>query len=323
MKAALYDRHGTACAVLRIEEIEPPEPAAGEVRIRLHLSGVNPTDVKARSGANARPINGFQIPHHDGAGVIDAIGPGVRHDRMGQKVWVWMAAADQPWGTAAEFTVVSEDQAVPIPDGVSCALGATLGVPALTAYRCVFADGPVEGKTILVAGGAGAVGHFAIQLAKHGGARVITTVSNDRKAELAAAAGADLVVNYRDGRAAQQILAAAGPPDRVVEVALAANLELDLALARPGTVIAMYATEDEYPSLPLRPCMLANITLEFVYLYGISKPSLTRSAAGVNRALEAGALTEIPIHRFPLADVATAHEAAEAGIVGKVLVDMG
>jgi NADPH2:quinone reductase len=199
MRAALYDHHGPAREVLRVEDLERPEPGPGEVRVRVEVSGINPTDWKSRSGATPRPIDGFQIPHLDGAGVIDAVGDGVDPGRTGQRVWVWMASAGRRWGTAAEWTVVPERQAVPLPASASAELGASLGVPALTAHRCLFADGPVDGKTVLVAGGAGAVGHFAIELAKRAGARVIATVSGPHKAELAAKAGADLVVNYREG----------------------------------------------------------------------------------------------------------------------------
>ena len=185
MRAALYDRYGAGSEVLRVEEIERPEPGPGEVRVKIEYSGVNPTDWKSRSGATPRPIDGFQIPHHDGAGVIDAVGDGVDPGRIGQRVWTYMAAAGRKWGTAAQWTVVPARQAVPLPDGVSAELGASLGVPAMTAHRCLTADGPVDGKTVLVAGGAGAVGHFAIELAKFFGARVITTVSGPEKAELA------------------------------------------------------------------------------------------------------------------------------------------
>src|SRR5215469_5450584 len=205
MRAAIYDRLGASEDVLRIEDVERPEPGPGEVRIKVECSGVNPTDWKSRSGLTARPIDGFQIPHHDGAGVIDAVGAGVDPGRVGQRAWTWLAAAGRKWGTAAQWSVVPDRQAVTLPEGISPELGASLGVPAMTAHRCLFADGPVTGKTVLVAGGAGAVGHFAIELAKHAGARVVTTVSGPEKSELASKAGADLVVNYRDADAAGQI----------------------------------------------------------------------------------------------------------------------
>jgi NADPH:quinone reductase len=320
VKAALYRRTGPAAEVLRVEEIERPEPGPGEVLVRVRASGVNPTDYKARSGAVPRPIDGFQIPHQDGAGIIEAAGAGVNPGRAGERVWLWQAAAGQRWGTAAEWSVVPERQAVPLPDGASFDLGASLGVPAMTAHYCLLADGPVNGQTVLVAGGAGAVGHFAIELAKRAGARVITTVSNAEKAALAQKAGADLVVNYRAADALQQVRAFAPAVDRVIELALGANLTLDLAVARPGTTIVTYAAEPADPVLPVRACMTANVTIRFVLLYGLAAAALDRAAADITAALAAGDLTGLPVHKFPLADIVAAHEAAEAGAVGKVIV---
>jgi NADPH2:quinone reductase len=322
MRAALYRSAGPAREVLRVEEIERPEPGPGEVRVRVLVSGINPTDCKNRSGATGRAVDDFQIPHHDGAGVIDAVGPGVSPERAGQRVWLWFAAAGRRWGTAAEWSVVPEHQAVPLPDGVSLELGATLGVPALTAQRCLFADGPLDGRTVLVAGGAGAVGHFAIELAKRAGARVVATVSTPAKADLAVRAGADHVVNYLEPGAADDLRAITPRVDRVIEVALGANLDLDLAVAGPETVIAIYATEAQDPTLPLRACLVANATLRFVWLYGVPVPELVQASGDVAAALTAGALDELPVHRFPLRDVADAHEAVEAGVVGKVLLDV-
>ncbi len=323
MRAALYDRHGTAREVLRVEEIERPEPGPGEVRVRIEASGVNPTDWKSRGGGTPRPIDGFQIPHHDGAGVIDAVGEGVEASRNGQRVWLWLAAASRRWGTAAQWSVIPEGQAVPLPDGASAELGASLGVPAMTAHRCLFADGPIGGKNVLVAGGAGAVGHYAIELAKRAGARVVTTVSGPRKAELAAKAGADLVVNYKDADAADQIRSFADRIDRVIELALGANLRLDLAVTGPHAQIVSYAAEAADPVLPVRACMTANVTLRFVLLYGVPRAALDQAASDITAALAAGALTELPVTRFALDDIAAAHEAVEAGAVGKVLVIPG
>ncbi len=323
MRAALYDHYGPAREVLRVEEIERPEPGPGQVRVKVELSGINPTDWKSRNGATPRPIAGFQIPHHDGAGVIDAVGEGVEPGRAGQRVWVMLAAAGSPWGTAAQWCVVPAARALPLPDGASPELGAALGVPAVTAHRCLFADGPIEGRTVLVAGGAGAVGHFAIELAKQAGARVITTVSGPQKAELAAQAGADLVVNYKDADAAGQIRAFAGHVDRVVELALGANLELDLAVTAPMAQIVTYAAEPSDPALPVRACMNANVVLRFVLLYGVPAAAQAAAAADICAALAAGALTELPVTRFGLDDVAAAQEAVEAGTVGKVAVVPG
>jgi len=287
VKAARYDRTGPASEVLRVAEVERPEPGAGQVRVRVALSGINPTDVKSRGGLTPRPIEGFQIPHHDGAGVIEAVGAEVDPARIGERVWLWFAATGQPWGTAAEWTIVPAARAVPLPDGALFELGACLGVPAMTAHRCLFADGPVEDRAVLVAGGAGAVGHYAIELAKFAGARVVATVSNEQKAALARQAGADEVVNYRDADAIDQVRKFAEQVDRIVEVDLGANL-----------------------------------ALRFVLLYGVPQSALSRATQDITQALAAGALTELPLHRYPLDDIVAAHEAAESGVTGKVVLDI-
>ena len=322
MKAALYEATGPARDVLKVTEIERPEPGPGEVRVRIVVSGINPTDVKARSGAVPRPIDGFQIPDQDGAGVIDAVGPGVDPARVGQRVWLFLAAGRR-WGTAAEWTVVPERHAVQLPDNADMELGAMLGVPAITAHRCVFADGAVTGKTVLVAGGAGAVGHFSIDLAKRDGARVIATVSSPEKGELARAAGADLVLNYRQQNVAEKVRAYAGRADRVVEVALGANLDTDLAVSGPETVVVTYAASPPDPVLPVRACMSANVTLRFVLLYTVPETAVDQAVADITDALRAGALTPLPVHRFRLDDIAAAHEAVEKGVTGKVLIMIG
>jgi NADPH2:quinone reductase len=322
MKAALYEATGPARDVLKVTEIARPEPGPGEVRVRVAVSGINPTDVKARSGAVPRPIDGFQIPDQDGAGVIDAVGPGVDPARVGQRVWLFLAAG-RKWGTAAEWTVVPERHAVPLPDNADMELGAMLGVPAITAHRCVFADGAVTGKTVLVAGGAGAVGHFSIDLAKRDGARVIATVSSPEKGELARAAGADLVLNYRQQNVAEEVRAYAGRADRVVEVALGANLDTDLAVSGPETVVVTYAATPPDPVLPVRACMSANVTLRFVLLYTVPETAVDQAVADITDALRAGALTPLPVHRFRLDDIAAAHEAVEKGVTGKVLIMIG
>jgi NADPH2:quinone reductase len=322
MRAAVYASTGPARDVLAVQDVPCPEPGPGQVRVRIQVSGVNPTDWKSRAGATPRAIDEFQIPNHDGAGVIDAVGAGVDLARVGERVWVWLAADGQRWGTAAEWTVVASGHAVRLPDGASMELGASLGVPAMTAHRCLFADGPVDGKTVLVAGGAGAVGHFAIELAKWAGARVVSTVSSKEKGELAAAAGADLVVNYTDADAVEQVRAFAPRVDRIVEVALGPNLELDLAVSGPQTVAAVYAADGPDPVLPIRACMAANITLRFVLLYGLLAEALAQAATDITAALEEGALSELPGHHFPLEEIAGAHEAVESRAVGKVFIDL-
>jgi NADPH2:quinone reductase len=305
-----------------VEEIPTPDPGPGEVRVRLAVSGVNPTDWKSRSTGS---ISGaFQIPNQDGAGVIDAVGDGVDTERIGQRVWVYFAAWKRPWGTAAQWTVLPAAQAVPMPPGVSFELGASLGIPALTAHRCLFADGPIGGLSVLVAGGAGAVGHAAIELAHRAGARVVATVSNDEKAELARLAGADAAVNYQDADAAEQIRRAVdGGVDRIVEVALAGNLDLDLDVCAPNAAIASYATQaGGEVTVAVRRLMTPNIVLRFVLVYTTPAAALQAAIADVTGALRAGALTTLPLHRFSLDEAAAAHDAVEAGAVGKVLIDL-
>jgi NADPH2:quinone reductase len=322
MRAAIYDEIGASAEVMRVEDVPMPEPGPGQVRLRVALSGVNPTDWKSRSGLTSRGIDDFQVPHHDGVGVIDAVGDGVDQGRVGQRVWTWLAAAGNKWGTAAQWSVLPERRAVPLPDGISDELAACLGVPAMTAHRVLFADGPVTGKTVLVAGGAGAVGHFAIELAKHAGARVVTTVSGPEKAELAAKAGADLVVNYREPGAAEKIRAF-GAIDRIAEVDLAANLDLDLAVLSPNSQIITYASTAHDPVVSVRACMNANVALRFVLLYGVPADALDQGAVDIAAALRDGALSELPVHRYDLGDVVAAQDAVQAGAVGKVVVVPG
>ena len=322
MRAAFYAQSGSAAEVIRIGEVETPRPGPGEVRVRVRYSGVNPTDWKSRSGATAGPVDGYQIPHHDGVGVIDEIGSGVDPGRIGERVWLWMAAAGRRWGTAAEWTVVPSAQAVRLPDGASDELGAALGVPALTAHRCLVWDGSPRGGSVLVAGGAGAVGHFAIQLAKWMGARVATTVSGPDKADLAAAAGADLVVNYRQSGALDELRRCAAVMDRIVEVNLGHNLAMDLALCGPQSVIVTYAASGPDPELPVRACMTANATLRFMLLYSVPRAALEAGVRDITDAITAGALSELPVHRYPLERCAEAQDAVESGAVGKVLLDL-
>lgn len=307
--------------MLRVVELDRPEPGPGQVRVRVAVSGINPTDVKSRDGSSPRPIEGFQIPHHDGVGTIDAVGDGVSPDRVGQRVWVWFAATGR-FGTAAQWSVVPVGQAVVLPDGVSDDLAASLGIPAMTAHRCLFADGPLDGGAVLIAGGAGAVGHFAIQLARRDGAGVLATVSSEEKAELARAAGAETVVNYHDVDAADQIRTAAPQLDRIVEVALAANLEMDVSLAGPATTVVSYAAGSTDPTLPVRDCMTANVTLRFVLVYNVPTPALHQAAGAITGTLTDGSLTTLPTRHFPLDEIAAAHEAVESGVTRKVVIDL-
>ena len=323
MRAAIYRKTGPS-SVLSVEEVEAPLPAPGQVRVRVSRSGVNPTDWKARSGATGAPPADFQVPHQDGAGIIDAVGEGVSEARVGERVWVFLAAAGNRYGTAAEYSVVPAAKAVHLADSASDDLGASLGVPALTAAHNLACAGggskELAGKAVLVAGGAGAVGHFAIELAKFAGARVATTVSSEEKASMAKAAGADLVVNYRRPGAVDQLKAFAPRFDRIVELALGANMDLDLPVSGPGTVIAVYAAEPGDPVLPTRRFMNANVTVHFSLLSGVPDEEMRAAVSWVTEALAAEALSELPLHKYRLEEVAAAQDAVEGNAVGKVLV---
>jgi NADPH2:quinone reductase len=333
MRAIVYDRAGGP-EVLRLVDRQPAEPGPGEVRIRIAVSGVNPTDWKSRSGADpAHP----QVPNQDGAGTVDAVGEGAPF-RPGDRVWVFESAYQRPDGTAQELAVVPAERVVPLPDGASFDLGAALGVPALTAHIALrsadpsplpLAPGELTGRTVLVAGGAGAVGHAAIELAAWAGARVITTVSSPAKAALATAAGAHEVVDYRaeDAAAAITRLAPDGV-DLVVEVNPNANADLDAEVLAPGGSIAVYATDTPDPlAFTVRPFMAKNLRWRFLLLYTTPAPEKAAAVDGVRAAVAAGALrigedAGLPLVRFPLERTADAHAAVEAGTVGKVLIDV-
>jgi NADPH2:quinone reductase len=318
----VYTERGPAAEVLRVVDVPDPVPGPGEVRVRLRASGVNPTDWKSRQGGGAPPA-GWQIPNQDGAGEVDAVGEGVDPGRVGQRVWVHLAAAGRPNGTAATYTCVPAEAARPLPDGVSYGEGAGLGIPFVTAHRCLFADGPISGRRVLVTGGAGAVGHAAVQLARLAGARVLTTVSSSDKAAVAATAGPHAIVNYRAPDFLERLQAAAGDGvDRVVDVALGANLEASLAVLRPHGVIVSYASENPDPVLPTRRLMTGNVTIRYVLVYGLTPAMLDAAVVAIGDALAAGELRGLPERHFALEDIAQAHDAVEAGAVGKVIVDI-
>ena len=338
MKAIVYSRTGDP-DVLRLTERPTPEPGPGEVRVHVRVSGVNPTDWKARRGAGPGRPAAFPevVPNQDGAGTIDAVGPGVDQGRVGQRVWLREAAWQRADGTAQEHVVLPERQAVPLSDNASFELGASLGIPALTAHRCLtladggperLAPGALAGRTVLVAGGAGAVGNAAIQLACWAGATVVTTVSSAEKADLARAAGAHHVVNYRidDAAAAIRRVAPDGV-DIVVEVAPSANAALDQEVLAANGAVAAYASDRENVTLPIRPFMARNIRYNFVLVYTVRLAAKLRAVEDVSAAVAAGALqvgdaAGLPLHRFPLARTAEAHAAVEAGTIGKVIVDI-
>lgn len=323
MFAAVYENSDGSPA-LHVREVPTPSPGPGEVRVKVAISGVNPTDWKMRRDSVPQ-AGDWRIPNQDGAGTIDAVGAGVSFSRVGQRVWVLMAARNRVWGTAAEYTVVPADRAIPLPKSASFELGASLGVPALTASYCLNWDGPLAGQAVLVSGGAGAVGHAAIELAKFEDAgHVVATVSSPEKAELARAAGADSIVNYRDDDVVHQIRAALPYGiDKFVEVALHQNIALDLAVAAPHAVITAYAaTADDVVEVPIRQMMGPNLVLRFMLLYTIPPRQLRAAIERTSDAVAAGALTTLPIHRFKLDQITEAHDAVEQGAVGKVVLDL-
>lgn len=318
MRAVWYEETGPAAKVLQLGELETPLPGPGEVRVLLHASGVNPSDVKSRAGLRSPIPFPLVIPHSDGAGEIDAVGEGVSPARIGTRVWVWNAAWRRPFGTSAEYVCLPEAQAVPLPQETSFEAGACLGIPASTACHAVFADGDVAGQTVLVTGGAGSVGHYAIQLARWGGARVITTVSGTEKAAAAEAAGAHAVVNYREGDVAAAILAAnhGKPVDRVVEVEFGGNLPVTSAVIGEGGIIAAYGSmADAEPKLPFYSLMFRHVTLRMLVVYMLSQTQRADTIARLTAALDQGALSHAIAATFDLADSAKAHEAVESGLL--------
>jgi NADPH2:quinone reductase len=336
MKAVAYARLGDP-SVLELVERPIPEPGEHEVRIRVLVSGVNPTDWKSRRGTYGGGLGEPTVANHDGAGIVDEVGAGVVGLKVGDRVWVTLAGDGRPAsGTAQEYTVVPVERVFPLPANASAELGASVGIPAVTAHRAltVSEDGPARlqpgslgGRTVLVAGGAGAVGNAAIQLARWAGATVISTVSGDMKATLAAAAGARHVFNYRDGDTADKIRdVAPDGVDLVVEVAAGANAELDVAVLRPHGTISIYANDGGVPfNLDVPRNMSLNTRYQFVLLYTVGWERIATAAADINEAIETGGFdvgeqAGLPLHRFPLEDTRAAHEAVENGVVGKVLV---
>jgi NADPH2:quinone reductase len=324
MKAAFYDRNGPADEVLQVAELPMPAPGPGEVLVRVKASGVNPSDVKSRAGLRAKMSWPRVVPHSDGAGVIEAIGAGVDPARVGERVWLWNGQWQRPFGTAAEYIALPAFQAAYLPDGVPYEAGACLGIPAMTAHRCVFADGPVAGQTILVTGGAGAVGHYAIQLARWGGAKVIATVSGAGKAAHAKAAGADHIVNYKTDDVAQSVteITKGQGADRVIEVEFGGNLPTTLACLKTNGVIATYASSAVMePRLPFYPMMFQGITVRMVLVYILPEAARRQSIQDINQALVQSALVHAISETYPLDQVVAAHQAVEnATAIGNVVV---
>jgi NADPH2:quinone reductase len=325
MRAAWYERNGPAHEVLQVGERPDPVPGPGEVRVRLRTSGVNPSDAKGRGGNRAMAA-ALIVPGSDGAGVIDRVGPRVPRRRLGERVWIYYGQHRRAHGTSAQYIALPAHLAVPLPEKIPYAAGACLGVPVMTAHRCVFCEGPVQGLTLLVTGGAGVVGHYAVQLARWGGARVIATVSSADKAAHAKKGGAHAVIDYRTEDVAARLREITGGAgiDRVVDVELGVNLPTYAAALRPNAAIACYASVARQEALlPLRLRQL-NLTLRMVYVYTMPEAARRRALSDIARWLEDGRPKFTIAQRFPLDRIAEAHEFVEHGQrIGHVVVDVG
>lgn len=327
MKAVWFEKKGPAREVLIAGELPDAEAAAGQVRVRVHVSGVNPSDTKTRGGFRGQTQMEFprMIAGQDGAGVIDQVGPGVPETRMGERVWIYEAYRGRPFGTAAQYCVVPAQNAVKLPDSVDFDTGAGLGVPAMTSHRCLFADGGIQGQTILVQGGGGGVGNPAIYLARWAGARVITTISKPEQEAHARQAGAHVIVNRKSENVAHAVRAATAGKgvDRIVEVDFAQNLEADLAVLKPGGVLATYMSSELNVPLPFIPLMVNCISVQFVLVYTMSQQAHLNAIRDITACLEGGQYKTHVGARFPLEKLAEAHEAQDSGgITGKILIDI-
>lgn len=325
MRAAIYRETGAAREVLRLHDRDRPDPGPGQVRVRVAFSGVNPSDVKSRAGLRSKTLPFPEIiPHSDGAGVIDAVGAGVDPAREGERVWIWNAAWGRPHGTAAQWVCLPAAQAVTLPTPVELTEGACLGIPALTAAHAVLRDGGVEGKTVLVAGGAGAVGHYAVQMARLAGAHVIATVSSPEKAQVAHDAGAHRVINYRTDdvpEAIMQLTHRAGV-DRIIEVDLSSNLALDLTVLAPDGEIVVYGSRAPDIVVPFGPSILKNVRYLCFIVYHLSATDRAQATGQLQTWLAADVLVHALDRTYPLHDIVAAHERVESGAaIGNVIVE--
>jgi NADPH2:quinone reductase len=324
MLASWYDQQGPAAEVLQLGELPDPTPGPGEVRVRVTVSGANPGDTKKRRGwtGSAMPCPRV-IPHSDAAGIIDAVGDGVDARRVGTRVWVYGAQSYRPFGTAAQYTVVPGDLAVALPDHLPDDLGASLGIPGITAHRTVFADGPVDGKLVLVNGVLGGVGSLAAQLARWGGATVIGTVRRGTDLDrIDPTVISHAVALDSDDPAAAIRSHAPDGVDRIVEVALSDNADLDDAVAANGAVIAAYATRSDRTEIPFWTLLFNNITLRLLGSDDFPTEAKRQAARDLTAAAAVGALTVDVGARFPLADIAQAHDRIDDGGRGRVLIDI-
>ncbi|WP_299007236.1 NADPH:quinone reductase [uncultured Shewanella sp.] len=327
MKAIIFKQFGAAKDVLKLQEVNRPLVQAGEVLVRLHTSAVNPSDVKKRAGAFPASLNnGAIIPNSDGAGIIEAVGEGVPSARIGERVWIYQAQHGRRYGTSAEFIRIESRRAAHLPNEASFEVGACLGIPAMTAHRCVHADGFVKNKRILITGGAGRVGFYAIQWAKMAGAFVIASASNDEDSETCLNVGADAVVDHREPEFAKHILQASNGKriDRVIDVEFGQNLEAILQVIKTGGVIATYSsTQEPKPYLPFYKMMYLDLTLRCIIVYDMPEKAKNMAINAIESALKHNRLCHRIAERLPLKEVVKAHELVESGkIRGSVILSI-
>lgn len=317
MKAVTFSKFGTAKEVLQITEVEKPTPKHGEVLVKIHTSAVNPSDVKKRAGSFPALLdNGFVIPNSDGAGTIEAVGQGVSAARIGERVWLYQAQFGRLHGTTAEYISVDSHRAIVLPENTSFEVGACLGIPAMTAHRCVFGDGDVEGKSIVITGGAGRVGFYAIQWAKMGGAYVIATASNAKDVETCNKAGADAVVNHRLDNFSDLILSANNDEqvDRVIDVEFGANLDTMLKVVKVGATISTYSSmQNKNPEIPFFQMMYQDLTLHFVIVYAMPEEAKIQAIEDIAFALKENKLIHRIAEVVPFNEPSKAHELIEEG----------
>ena len=323
MRAAFYERNGPASEVLKLGDIETPRPGPGEVRVKLATSGVNPSDVKSRLGVTRKIAYLRVIPHSDGAGEIDMIGQGVPSERLGERVWVWNAQWRRPFGTCAEYVVLASEQAVLLPTSTSFEAGACLGIPAMTAYQAVAVSGAAPGTTLLIAGGAGAVGHYAVQFAKAAGAKVIATISSPHKAEAARSAGADHAIDYKHENVGERVMELTGKTgvDAIIEVDFAANAKLIPHVLRQRGLVVIYGTSYSESEIPWGFFLVNALTFKYVYVYELTAVERRTALDAITRALEDGSLINNVGLTVPLSEIIGAHEAIEQGeVFGNVVI---
>jgi NADPH:quinone reductase len=322
MRAVYYEKNGSAREVLQVGELDTPHAGAGEVRVKLATSGVNPSDVKSRQGATRKIDYPRVIPQSDGAGIIDETGAGVRTSRIGERVWVWNGQWKRAFGTAAEYIVIPAAQAVTLPENVSFEAGACLGIPAMTAHHAVALAHTEKATTLLVSGGAGSVSQYVIQFAKMRGATVIATVSSAEKAAAAMEAGADHAIDYKHDDVGERVMQITGKRgvDAVIELDLAANAKLIPLVLRPKGSVIVYGTAPE-ATIPAAFCLVNTIRLQFFLVYELDATERERTVSTITTALEQGKLiNRVAEPTFKLADMAAAHEAVERGTIGNVIV---